>query len=49
MLSIGPGPVERAGGDQVLEPVRAQLAQHVAHALAFELEHPAGSPRRIIS
>ncbi len=35
-----PRPVERVGGDDVLEPVRAQLPQHVAHAGAFDLEHP---------
>ena len=33
--------VQRHRGDQVLEPVRAHLAQGVAHALAFHLEHPA--------
>ena len=33
--------IQRDGGDQVLEAVRPHLAQDVAHALAFELEHPA--------
>ncbi len=36
------GTVEGDGGDQVLEPVGAHLAQRVAHALPFHLEHPAG-------
>ncbi len=40
------GAVQRHGGDQILEPVGAHLAQHVAHALAFELEHPAGIAAR---
>ena len=34
--------IQRDGRDQVLEAVRPHLPQHVAHALAFELEHPAG-------
>ncbi len=32
-------PVERDGGDDVLEAVGAQPSQHVAHARAFDLEH----------
>ena len=36
------GAVECDGGDQVLEPVGPHLPQRVAHALAFQLEHPAG-------
>ncbi len=32
-------PIERDDGDDVLEAVGQQLAQHVAHALTFELEH----------
>ncbi len=40
------GPVQRNRGDQVLEPVRTHLAQRVAHALAFHLEHPAGIAAR---
>ncbi len=35
-----PGAVERDDRDDVLEAVGAQLFQHVAHALAFDLEHP---------
>ena len=35
-----PRPVQRVGGDDVLEPVRAQLPEHVAHTGAFDLEHP---------
>ena len=38
------GTIQRNGGDQILEPVGLHLAQHVAHALAFHLEHPAGVP-----
>ena len=38
----GAGAIQRHGGDQVLETVGAHLAQCVAHALAFHLEHPAG-------
>ena len=34
-----PRAVEGIGGDDVLEPVRAQLSQHIAHAGAFDLEH----------
>ncbi len=34
--------IERDHGDDVLEAVGAQLAQHVAHALAFQLEHADG-------
>ena len=34
------GAVERHQRDQVLEAVGLQLAQHVAHARAFQLEHP---------
>jgi len=33
-------PVQRDDGDQVLEPVGLQVAQHVAHARTFHLEHP---------
>ena len=33
------GPIERHHGDDVLEAVRLHLAQHVAHAVAFKLEH----------
>ncbi len=36
------GAIQGDGGDQVLEPVGTHLPQHVAHALAFQLEHPAG-------
>ncbi len=34
--------VEGDAGNQILEAVGPHLAQHVAHALAFELEHAAG-------
>ncbi len=30
------------GGDQILEAIGAHHAQHIAHAGAFELEHPGG-------
>ena len=36
-----PRPVQRHRRDQILEPVGPHLPQHVAHALAFTLEHPA--------
>ena len=32
-------PIERHDGDDVLEAVGLQAAQHVAHAVAFQLEH----------
>ena len=32
-------PIERHDGDDVLEAVGLQAAQHVAHAIAFQLEH----------
>ena len=35
-----PGTVQRVGGDDVLEAVGTQFLEHVAHALAFDLEHP---------
>ena len=35
-----PGTVQRDDGDNVFEAVGAQLLQHVAHAGAFDLEHP---------
>ena len=38
---IGPGPVESVQGDQVLELVRPQPPQDVAHARRFKLEYPA--------
>ena len=34
-----PRAIERVHGDDVLEAVGTQLAQHVAHARTFELEH----------
>ncbi len=34
------GAVERHHGNDVLEAVGLHLAQHIAHAVAFELEHP---------
>ena len=37
-----PGTIQRDGRDQILEPVGAHLAQHVAHPLPFHLEHAAG-------
>ena len=36
------GAIQRDRGDQILKPVRAHLAQHIAHALAFHLENAAG-------
>ena len=39
MLSMGPGPVERGHGHDVLEAVGFQPLQAVAHAGAFQLEH----------
>ena len=41
-IGHGAGAVERDGGDEVFEPIGAHGAQAVAHALAFELEHPSG-------
>ena len=42
-----PGPEQGHQRDDVLEAVGPQLAQHVAHARAFELEHPGGlAPRQ---
>jgi hypothetical protein len=38
-------PVEGADGGDVLDAVGAKLAQRIAHALAFELEHPDGLAR----
>ena len=42
----GPRAIEGDGGDEVLEAVGAHLAQRIAHALAFHLEHPASLPAR---
>ena len=38
----GPRAVERHHGDDVLEGVEPELAQHLAHAGAFQLEHAGG-------
>ena len=34
--------IQRDGGNQVLQPVRAHLAQHVTHPRTLKLKHPAG-------
>ena len=41
-IGHGAGAVERDGGDEVFQPIGPHRAQAVAHALAFELEHPGG-------
>ncbi len=37
-----PRPIERVHGDDVVEAVRLELAQRIAHAAGFQLEHAGG-------
>ena len=38
------GPVERRGGDQILQPLRFQLHQHPLHTGGFKLKNALGAP-----